>query len=85
MQGNNGTVKWVSIIVAIIIAMSGISFGVIRTSNREEINKLEDRVARQQKTIQQSRENEIRLDMRLSNIEEQTADINKKIDILLKR
>ena len=84
-NGNGTTAKWISIIIAIVITFSGIAFGVVRTSNRDRIVDLQNRISQHEKEIQQMKEAEIRLDMRLLNIEKQTASIDKKVDILLER
>ena len=81
----NGATKWIAIIISILIATVSLSVGVIRTSNKDRIDELSNHVMRHDEEIRDAREAEIRLDMRLLNIEKQTSNIDKKIDILIKR
>ena len=85
MTNGNGSVKWVAIIISVVIAMVSLSIGVIRTSNAEKIETLQQTVNRHEEMITRMRETNARTETQIENVQSQLEQLNKKMDIVLER
>ena len=89
MTNNGSTAKWVAIVITTVIAMVSLSIGVIRTSNREALGELRNRVSKHDIAIHAIKEDNIEFKTeikgRLKALEKNTDKIDQKVDILIKR
>ena len=85
MVNGNGTAKWIAIIISIVVAMVSLSIGVIRTSNADKIETLQQTVNRHEEMITKMREGNVRTETQIENVQSQLEQLNKKMDIILER
>ena len=85
MSNGNGTVKWVAIMISVVIAMVSLSIGVIRTSNADKIETLQQAVNRHEEMITRMREGNARTETQIESVQSQLQQLNKKMDIILEK
>ena len=87
MVQNGGTSKWITIIVSIIIVAISISIGVIRTSQKDKIYRLDMRLTKAESKVDKlaidNSSQMAEINTKLRYMQKNIDDINKKLDVII--